>query len=582
MRSLLSLPAISARRGLGALVIALVAATTGCQLITGVPEVKSVELGVAPNTIPVGGSAVATAVIHGKGSSIVNATKVGLGFESSNPGVAAISSTTGTIIGVAKGTAVITARSRGKSDTVTITVTDEIPARLDVPIPTLHVGDRVALTINAYGSNGQLLAPRAATVTSVNTNIVAVEGSQTTNGVFLRGVSLGSTNVTVNVGGQQISFTVAVQPPSVASVKAALQKGTNSLLETESNQVSVQLLAADGTTISNVGQQIACQSDDQTVAVVNASSCVVTGVRAGTTNITVTVAGTAAVGRFALTVQPIPAKEVRFVNRGQFLRVANDGSGVPSVRTAVAFDSAGRQITNRQISYRSTDATVFTVSSVTGTVIAQKLGTARLIASADNGAVADTLTLTVTPVPIVVVSVRPQQSQLLPNGTQQFTATLTDSLGATVSGRTTQWFSNSPTVADVSSSGLVTARAAGTATITAVVDIVPGFPGQATGTGSVLVLPTPIATIDVTPSKVDLKVGQSTLVLIVPRDANGNQLFGRNSSIFVQSDNPGVAIGLQDGTVRGLASGTASITYQALDQNGNAQGKPTTITVNVQ
>ena len=72
------------------------------------------------------------------------------------------------------------------------------------------------------------------------------------------------------------------------------------------------------------------------------------------------------------------------------------------------------------------------------------------------------------------------------------------------------------------------------------------------------------------PPSVTVRAGNATLVGITVRDARGNQLFGRSASIAVSSDNPGIAVGDNSGNIRGLAAGRATITYQALDVNGNA------------
>jgi hypothetical protein len=310
---------------------------------------------------------------------------------------------------------------------------------------------------------------------------------------------------------------------------------------------------------------------------------VVTGLQKGTSQIQVTVAGFPQVTPFTVTVTDKPARQVIIGNRAPFVRLGSNGTGVPSQRTAVAVDSSGNAIQDKVIAYRSTDPSVFTVSSL-GTVVGQKLGTALLIASADNGAVADTISLTVTPVPIAQLKVNPTQATINAGQTQQFTATLTDSLGVVVTGRPITWTSSNPVAIPVNGNGLVTGagNAGGTATITATADVVPGQ-GQISGTATIVVAPTPIATIDVQPTTVtiSLKTGNSTAVSVIPRDANGTALVGRASSIVATPDNPAVVSADGAGNIRAFTTGTSRITYQAYDVNGNAQGAPTTITVNV-
>lgn len=81
------------------------------------------------------------------------------------------------------------------------------------------------------------------------------------------------------------------------------------------------------------------------------------------------------------------------------------------------------------------------------------------------------------PTPVASVSVEPGTAALAPLETRQLTATPRDAQGNPLSGRTVTWASSAQTVATVSSSGLVTAAAPGTATITATSE---GRSGEAT------------------------------------------------------------------------------------------------------
>jgi hypothetical protein len=69
--------------------------------------------------------------------------------------------------------------------------------------------------------------------------------------------------------------------------------------------------------------------------------------------------------------------------------------------------------------------------------------------------------------PVASVTVSPASASVAKGASQQFTATLKDVVGRTITGRPVTWASSSPAVATVSGSGLVTGESAGTATITA-------------------------------------------------------------------------------------------------------------------
>src|SRR2546422_6516904 len=113
--------------------------------------------------------------------------------------------------------------------------------------------------------------------------------------------------------------------------------------------------------------------------------------------------------------------------------------------------------------------------------------------------------------------------------TTQFTSTLRDSSGNLLLGRAMTWTSSDPTVASVSSSGLVTGGEAGTAIITATSE------GQ-TAVATLIVSVVPVANLTVTPGSANLPVGGSTQLTVTPRDSGGNVLMGR--TINWASSNP--------------------------------------------
>ncbi|MFO1393153.1 MAG: Ig-like domain-containing protein [Steroidobacteraceae bacterium] len=115
--------------------------------------------------------------------------------------------------------------------------------------------------------------------------------------------------------------------------------------------------------------------------------------------------------------------------------------------------------------FASDDSSVATVSA-TGLVTAVKTGTAKITAT--NSGKTATSTVTVAPLRVVSISVTPAPLSLAPAGTQQLTVTGTfndGSKGNVTAGST--FDSDNTDVATVSATGLVTAVADGTATITA-------------------------------------------------------------------------------------------------------------------
>src|SRR5207253_5779296 len=95
--------------------------------------------------------------------------------------------------------------------------------------------------------------------------------------------------------------------------------------------------------------------------------------------------------------------------------------------------------------------------------------------------------------PVASVAVAPATASLTVGQTAQLTATPKDSAGTALTGRTVTWASSNTAVATVGPSGLVTSKAAGSATITATSE---GKAGSATVTVAVV----PVASVAVTPA----------------------------------------------------------------------------------
>jgi len=153
-------------------------------------------------------------------------------------------------------------------------------------------------------------------------------------------------------------------------------------------------------------------------------------------------------------------------------------------------------------------------------------------------------------------------------GTVQLTAATRDAAGNVLAGRNITWTSDAPSVATVSTTGLVRGVAVGNAMITATSE------GQS-GTATVGVTLAPVASVTVSPSSASVLVGASVQLGATPKDANGNTLAGR--AITWASSNPAVAtVTAGGGLVTGVGSGTATITATSEGTNGSASVAVTT------
>lgn len=119
----------------------------------------------------------------------------------------------------------------------------------------------------------------------------------------------------------------------------------------------------------------------------------------------------------------------------------------------------------KNVTFSSNTTSVATVSSE-GIITGVSAGNARITATAEaanSGTVTAYVDITVTAIAVSGVSVSPTSASIAVGGTQQLTATVSPS---NATNKNVTWESDTTSVATVSSAGLVTAVAAGTATIT--------------------------------------------------------------------------------------------------------------------
>src|SRR5207245_1498363 len=209
------------------------------------------------------------------------------------------------------------------------------------------------------------------------------------------------------------------------------------------------------------------------------------------------------------------------------------------------------------VAYSATGGTISAAGLYTG---GQSPGSYRVIATQSGGTLAGTAAVTVTNVPVASVTVSPTTASVTLGATTLLTATPKDSNGTPLTGRTVTWVS-STAVATVSTSGLVTGVAAGSATITATSE------GK-NGTSAISVTNVPVATVTVTPAVAGILVAATVQLTATPQDSLGNPLSGR--VVTWASNAPSLASVSATGLVTGGAAGLATITATSGGKGGTA------------
>lgn len=412
-----------------------------------------------------------------------------------------------------------------------------LPDRLSV-----GVGASAPLGAELRDAEGKLLSGRKVVWASKDPSVATVSAA----GV-VTGVAPGTVEVAASVEGKSAIADVTVTPKAVATVRLT-PAGDLRLLVGETKQMAAEALDVDGAVLH--GRAVTWTSNATAVATVSASG-LVTAVAPGGAIITAASEGKSAL--VAVTVSSVPVASVTVTPATDAIVVAQTLQ-----LTAVAKDAQGGTLTGRTITWSTNDASRATVSS-TGLVTGIAPGEVKITATAEGKS--GTSTITVKPKQVSAVIVSPGQVSVEVGQTRQLSAQVTDDAGNVLTGRPITFASDKPGIATVSSSGVVTGVAVGTAKITATSE------GKA-GTADVTVTPVPVATVEVTPVRADISIGQTVVLKATAKDARGNVLAGR--AVTWTSGGPSVATVSNTGVVTAVGTGSALIFASVEGRSGSA------------
>lgn len=244
------------------------------------------------------------------------------------------------------------------------------------PTASVVAGQTVQLTATTRGAQGNLLTGRRIFWSSSNTGVATVDSTG-----LVAGVAPGTATITATSEGKNGTAIVTVTPVPVASVSVSPASATVEV--GESVQLTATVKDVAGNTLT--GRTITWQSSDRTVASVD-SNGLVTGAGEGSATITATSEGKS--GTATITVTRAAVASVIVSPASATIEV-----GETIQLTATVTDSRGDTLTNRSVTWSSSDVAVATVNS-TGLVEGVAQGTATITAFSEgkNG----TATITVT------------------------------------------------------------------------------------------------------------------------------------------------------------------------------------------
>ena len=309
------------------------------------------------------------------------------------------------------------------------------------------VGQSQQLSATATYSDGSTKdVTSAAAWTSSAATIVSVSSSGS-----VTGISAGQSTISATLSGVAGTATVTVSP----SLKSIAVTGALSLIAGQTQQLAATGTYSDGST-QNLTSSVTWSSSSTAVATIGAGG-VITAVSAGTSTVAATLSGVS--GTATVTVSPA----LKSINvTGTLTLIA--GQTQQLVATGTYSDGSIQNITPT-VAWSSSSTAVATVSSG-GALTAVSAGTSTITATLSG--VQGLATVTVNAKAIVSISITPGTQTLYLNSTQQFNAIATYNDGSVQDVTTTaQWQSSAPSLAQVSSSGVVTAIASGDASVSA-------------------------------------------------------------------------------------------------------------------
>ncbi len=394
----------------------------------------------------------------------------------------------------------------------------------------------------------------------------------------------GYAEVTATVNSKTGTSRWWVRRPPVATV--TVTPATAALVVGQTVALAAQPYGPQGGALSN--RIVTWSSTATSVASVNASG-VVTAVAAGTATIRATIEGV--VGSSAMTVT-VPAPGLPGTVSDVSVSATNDTTATIQFTevTDGAGDAADYEVRYSLAPMTWASATPVARGSCTVSVMGTTVGATRTCVvrglapstsyrfqmrgfrgtfgtNAVFGAlsnVATGATNATSPAPVASVTLSPATASITTGQAATFAATVRDASGNVLTGNTITWSSTNTAVATVSSAGIATAVAVGTATIR-------GTTGGQTGSATLTVTattPNPVATVTLSPTSDTVNVGQTVTYTPTLRDASGAVLTGR--TIAWTSTNTAVATVSSAGVVTGVGAGTATVRATSEGQIGNA------------
>jgi uncharacterized protein YjdB len=474
-------------------------------------------------------------------------------WSSSVSNIAVITTNSGLATGKNQGTSTITATFASVSGNTTLTVSlaNLVSVAIKPVNPTIAQSTSLSLAVTGTFTDGSTRT-LTAQVSSWASSVPAVA---TMSGNRANGLTPGQTTITANIGSVSGSTTLTVTNATLVSLAVA---PSGASLQPAAKLTFTAVGTFSDASTQDLSSQVVWTSDNTVAATVN-SLGTVTGVAAGTANISATML--TKTGSAPLTVTSATLTSIAITGNP----FTAPGAVVHYIATGTYSDGSTQNIT-QAVSWSSSDSTVAIVNS-NGFATGQGAGSA--IITATQGTVSGSTTLVVTSSQLVSIAVSSPNpgSKLAEQTSVQLKAVGTFADGTTQNLTTSAtWTSSDATVATVSSTtGIATGVAPGTVTVRAVFGSVPA------GTITLNITNASLTSVSVSPSSVGIALGNNQQFNAIGSFNDGTT---QNLSIFAQwsSSNANVAVVSSSGLATSSGVGTTTITATASQNNTAVSG----------
>ncbi|MGI4755738.1 MAG: Ig-like domain-containing protein, partial [Janthinobacterium lividum] len=453
-------------------------------------------------------------------------------FTSSNTTVAQIDQS-GAVTGLAPGTSTISMQVNGVSNSLNVTVTPEVLISLAITPSNASFAKGTRQQFHAIGtfSDGstQDLSSFVAWSTS-DTSVFTID-----NQGLAMGTGLGSAALTASYQGQSVTAPpVSVTAATVASLTVAPAAPTAVVGATQ--QFTATLTFTDSST-QDVTATASWTSSNTAVATISATG-LASAVAQGSTSILAAASGVSGIDTLVVTTASTnpsnPASLVSVAITPSTASVAAGGS--QQFNVFGTYSDGSTQNLSAGATWVSSNPAVATVSS---TGLASAIAQGDVTIQVTAGGIGASATLTVTaastnPPPtsptLQSLTISPIAASLGAGSTLQFTATGLYSDGSTQNvTNQTIWQSSVPTVATISSNGLLSARAGGNTQVWA------SFDGQTAMTTAV-VNPATLIGLTVTPTVASIATGTAQQFTALATFSDGSSRDLTSSVTWTSSD----------------------------------------------